>query len=48
MRLFSTSKKNLTKGEYEAVSAAARKNFGKYAGYAQQYLFMLARSEGVS
>jgi N-glycosylase/DNA lyase len=35
----------LTLREYQRVSDAARKHFGPYAGYAQQYLFMLARSE---
>jgi len=47
-KLYSSTKKNLTKGEYELLSAAARSMFGKYAGYAQQYLFMLARSEGIT
>lgn len=47
-KLHSSSKKNLTKGEYELLSAVARRKFGKYAGYAQQYLFMLARSEGIA
>lgn len=44
-KLGASSKKNLTNGEYEMISAAARRRFGRYAGYAQQYLFMLARSE---
>lgn len=47
-KLRSSSKKNLTKGEYELLSSEARKTFGRYAGYAQQYLFMLARSEGTA
>jgi len=33
----------LTLKEYERLSATARKYFGRYAGYAQQYLFMMAR-----
>jgi len=48
LKLEASSKKNLTTAEYDALSAAARSRFGEYAGYAQQYLFMLARSEGVS
>lgn len=39
------TKARLTSGEYARISAAARKHFGMYAGYAQQYLFMMARSE---
>lgn len=39
-------KTNISKGEYEGISTAARSYFGRFAGYAQQYLFMLARSEG--
>jgi N-glycosylase/DNA lyase len=45
-RLAATSKKNLSLREYDALSAAARGRFGGWAGYAQQYLFMLARAEG--
>lgn len=47
-RLASGKKAGLTKAEYLRLSSAARKHFGSYAGYAQQYLFMKARSEGVS
>lgn len=36
----------LTLKEYKRVSDSAREHFGAYAGYAQQYLFMLARAEG--
>ena len=32
--------------DYESLSFAARTYFGQYAGYAQQYLYMAARSEG--
>ncbi len=32
---------------YEAMSKAARKHFGRYAGYAQQYLYMAAREMGI-
>jgi N-glycosylase/DNA lyase len=47
-KLGSTTKKNLTRREYGQLSSAARRHFGKHAGYAQQYLFMLARSEGIA
>ena len=33
----------LTRRDYETISGAARRRFGKYAGYAQQYLYMAAR-----
>ncbi|MDV3292716.1 MAG: hypothetical protein LYZ70_00415 [Nitrososphaerales archaeon] len=46
-KLAKSSKKSLTSKEYERVSAAARERFGRNAGYAQQYLFMMARSEGI-
>jgi len=45
-KLGSGAKASITGGEYSRTSAAAREFFGQYAGYAQQYLFMLARSEG--
>ena len=32
--------------DYDRVSGAARRRFGVYAGYAQQYLYMAAREEG--
>lgn len=44
-RLASGKKATISAGEYEKISAAARGRFGPFAGYAQQYLFMLARSE---
>ena len=36
-------KAKLSPSDYERISAKARTYFGKYAGYAQQYLFMAAR-----
>lgn len=39
----SSSKKALTPREYERLSRWARDYFGRYAGYAQQYLFHEAR-----
>lgn len=41
----SSGRPRLTLRDYAAISLAARSYFGPYAGYAQQYLFMLARSE---
>ncbi len=35
----------LARGDYDRLSSSARTFFGRYAGYAQQYLFMLARAE---
>ena len=32
------------KGDYDRISSSVRSYFGPYAGYAQQYLFMMARS----
>ncbi len=39
-------KAKLARGDYERISSSARSFFGRYAGYAQQYLFMLARTAG--
>ena len=39
-------KANLSAGDNAKVSAAVRAYFGRYAGYAQQYLFMAARESG--
>jgi N-glycosylase/DNA lyase len=36
-------KVKLSPSDYDRISARARAYFGKYAGYAQQYLFMAAR-----
>ncbi|HKT22519.1 MAG TPA: DNA glycosylase [Nitrososphaerales archaeon] len=45
-RLRRDGKAKLSQGDYSRVSASVRKYFGKYAGYAQQYLFMAAREPG--
>ena len=37
----------IPKGEYFAISSRLRSYFGPFAGYAQQYLFMMSRSENV-
>jgi N-glycosylase/DNA lyase len=42
-RLARDGKLKLSPRDYDRISAAARKRFGKYAGYAQQYLYMAAR-----
>ncbi|MDA4121416.1 MAG: hypothetical protein OK404_03305, partial [Thaumarchaeota archaeon] len=39
-------KARLTLRDYDRVSESARNHFGSYAGYAQQYLYMAARSAG--
>jgi N-glycosylase/DNA lyase len=36
----------LTQREYSELSQTARNYFGRYAGYAQQYLYMLGRERG--
>jgi len=41
-----SGKSSITPGEYETLSSFGRKYFGKYAGYAQEYLFLLSRSQG--
>ncbi len=43
-RLKGEGKIKLGPSEYERISAAARKHFGEFAGYAQQYLYVAARS----
>ena len=45
-RKLEAARPRLSRGEYAALSAAARARFGRYAGYAQQYLFMLSRERG--
>jgi N-glycosylase/DNA lyase len=40
-----SGKKSLSPREYDKVSSLARDYFGKYAGYAQEYLFHFARSK---
>ena len=39
-----SSKKSLTNSEYERLSSFGRKYFGKYAGYAQEYLYHYERT----
>jgi N-glycosylase/DNA lyase len=45
-RLDPEMKARLSRSDYARISAAARAYFGRYAGYAQQYLFTMARDEG--
>lgn len=45
-RLVRDGKLKLSPRDYDRISKSARKRFGKYAGYAQQYLFMAAREAG--
>ncbi len=42
-RLIADTERKLSRGEYASISAAVREYFGIFAGYAQQYLYMLAR-----
>ena len=42
-RIQSRSMRSLSGRLYDSISASARSYFGKYAGYAQQYLYMYAR-----
>jgi N-glycosylase/DNA lyase len=42
-RLRREGKTKLSSGDYAKLSASVRKYFGRYAGYAQQYLYMAAR-----
>jgi len=39
-----SGKSSVTPGEYETISSFGRRYFGEYAGYAQEYLFLLSRS----
>ena len=39
-------KGSITPSEYETISSFGRRYFGEYAGYAQEYLFLLSRSQG--
>jgi len=39
-----TSKSSITPREYKTISLFGREYFGKYAGYAQEYLFPLSRT----
>ena len=45
-RLARDGKLKLSLRDYDRVAGAARKHFGRYAGYAQQYLYMAAREAG--
>lgn len=47
-KLGAKPKSNLTFSEYDSVSKSMRAYFGRYAGYAQQYLFSVARSRGTA
>jgi len=40
-----SAKKSLSSREYERIGSFARDYFGKYAGYAQEYLFHFARTK---
>lgn len=42
-RYMTEGKAKLSPSDYDRISARTRTYFGKYAGYAQQYLFMAAR-----
>ena len=44
-RYAAEGKVKLSPSDYDKVSARVRAYFGRYAGYAQQYLFMAAREE---
>jgi N-glycosylase/DNA lyase len=40
-----SGKSSITPSEYKTISSFGRRYFGKYAGYAQEYLFLLSRSQ---
>ena len=42
-RYAAEGKVKLSPSDYDRISARVRSYFGRYAGYAQQYLFMAAR-----
>lgn len=44
LKLRLSGRQNLAPGTYYALSSKLRSYFGTYAGYAQQYLFLLART----
>ncbi len=46
-KLSAKTKVTISRAEYDRTSASARGYFGEYAGYAQQYLYMLARAENL-
>jgi len=43
-----SSKKSLTRGEYERIGLFGRKYFGKFVGYAQEYLYHFERCKSSS
>lgn len=45
-RLKRDEKAKLSPGDYARLSSSARRYFGRYAGYAQQYLYMAAKESG--
>ena len=44
LKLRLSGQQNLALGTYDALSSKLRSYFGTYAGYAQQYLFLLAKT----
>jgi N-glycosylase/DNA lyase len=40
-----SSKSSITQKEYESINSFGREYFGKYAGYAQEYIFYLLRKQ---
>jgi N-glycosylase/DNA lyase len=46
MKLASEGRAKIGRSDYDKISSEVRSYFGPYAGYAQQYLFMMARSAG--
>ena len=47
-RLRRGDKAKISVGDYARLSAAARRRFGDYAGYAQQYLYMSIREQALA
>jgi N-glycosylase/DNA lyase len=45
-KLASKRTTKIARSDYDKISTELRSYFGPYAGYAQQYLFMMARSAG--
>ena len=39
------SKESISRSVYERINSFGRKYFGEYAGYAQEYLFLLSRNQ---
>jgi len=40
-----SGKSSITPSEYDIISSFGRRYFGEYAGYAQEYMFLLSRSQ---